>query len=326
MVPPRFARVLALPFRGRIWGRRMNKNQRLLLIAGGAIAAVLAMAFVAVWLLGGRGAGPDAGMLARLQSGISAVTSGATPPAPERARDFAFRRLDIDVSKAQAEACMVFTRQLDASGRTHYEDYLTIDPTVRVATRVVDTRLCLSGMAFDKTYNVTLKTGFPAATGKKLASEETVPVELRDKPSLVRFAGGIILPRENVAGVPVTTVNIDKLTLKIIRVGDRLLSQIETGTVDQTTLYSWDSRQLQNNQGSLVWQGEMTVANVKNDSVVTLIPIHDVLKNRKPGAYVLIAQDAAKKPANEDDYSSDQLATQWVVDSDIAFTSFTSAN
>ncbi len=145
------------------------------------------------------------------------VTSGATPPSPEQAQDFAFRRLDIDVSKAQAEACLVFTRQLDASGRTHYEDYLTIDPTVRVATRVVDTRLCLSGMAFDKTYNVTLKTGFPAATGEKLAAEETVPVELRDKPSLVRFAGGIILPRENVAGVPVTTVNIDKLTLKIIR-------------------------------------------------------------------------------------------------------------
>ncbi len=70
----------------------------------------------------------------------------------------------------------------------------------------------------------------------------------------------------------------------------------------------------------------MTVDNVKNDSVVTLIPIHDVLKNRKPGAYVLIAQDAAKKPASEDDYSGDQLATQWVVDSDIALTSFTSAN
>ena len=172
----------------------------------------------------------------------------------------------------------------------------SIDPALRIAARVVDTRLCLAGLAFDKTYNVTLKTGLPSSGGDKLTEAETVPVELRDKPSLVRFSGGIILPRENAAGVPVTTVNIEKLSLKIIRVGDRLLSQIETGTVDNTTLYGWDAKQLENNQGTLVWSGTMAVDNVKNDSVVTLIPIHDILKGKPPGAYVLVAQDAAKKP------------------------------
>jgi uncharacterized protein YfaS (alpha-2-macroglobulin family) len=301
----------------------MNKNQRLLLIVGGAIAAVLVMALAGVWLLGGRGKTSDVSILARLQSGLSAVTG--TPAADEQARDFAFRRLEVDVSKPQAEACLVFTRTLDASGKTHYEDYISVDPAIRIAARVVDTRLCLSGLTFDKTYNVTLKTGLPAATGEKLVAEEVVPVELRDKPSLVRFNGGIILPRDNAAGVPVTTVNIDKLNVKIIRVGDRLLSQIETGTVDQTQLYGWDQKQLENNQGTVVWQGAMAVDNIKNDSVVTLIPIHDLLKGRKPGAYVLVATDAAKKPASEDDYG-EQMAMQWVVDSDIALTTFTSAN
>jgi uncharacterized protein YfaS (alpha-2-macroglobulin family) len=50
----------------------------------------------------------------------------------------------------------------------------------------------------------------------------------------VRFSGGIVLPRDNADGLPITTVNIDKLKLKLIRVGDRLLSQIESGTVDET--------------------------------------------------------------------------------------------
>ena len=36
---------------------------------------------------------------------------------------------------------------------------------------------------FDKTYTVTLKAGLPAASGDKLPEDETVPVELRDKPS-----------------------------------------------------------------------------------------------------------------------------------------------
>ena len=301
----------------------MNRNR--LLLIGGGIAAVLAIALVAVYLLGGRDTGSDTGVLARLQNGLSTVTGGLTKAPPEEAKEFAFRRLEIDVSKPQAEACLVFTRTLDASGGTHYDDYLSIDPAVRIAARVVDKRLCLSGLAFDKTYNITLKLGLPSAGGDKLTEEETVPVELRDKPSLVRFTGGIILPRDNMAGVPVSTVNIDKLAIRIIRVGDRLLSQIETGTVDNTTLYGWDAKQLQDNQGTLMWQGNMAVDNVKNDSVVTLIPIHELLKGHKPGAYVVVAQDAAKKPSNDDD-NSGQLAMQWVVDSDLALTTFTRAN
>src|SRR5579872_3439330 len=221
----------------------MTKSKRLLLIIAGVVAAALTVALVALYLAG-RAAGPGAGMLAQLQNGLSAVTGGLTSPPTEESKYFAFRRLEVDVSKPQAEACLVFTRALDASGKTHYEDYLSIDPALRIAARVVDTRLCLAGLAFDKTYNVTLKVGLPSAGGDKLTEEETVPVELRDKPSLVRFTGGIILPRDNAAGVPVTTVNIDKLALKIIRVGDRLLSQIETGTVDNTTLYGWDAKQL----------------------------------------------------------------------------------
>ena len=192
-------------------------------------------------------------------------------------------------------ACLVFTRDLDVSGRTHYDDYFSIDPATRVAVSTIGPRLCLSGLDFNKTYNVTLKAGLPSASGDKLVESETVPVELRDKPSIVQFNGGIILPRDNAQGVPITTVNVSQLKVKLIRVGDRLLSQIESDTVDETTLYSWNAKDIENNQGSLIWQGTMDVDNVKNDSVVTLIPIHDLLKNRKPGVYVLIASDAAKK-------------------------------
>src|SRR5262249_57056348 len=113
----------------------------------------------------------------------------------------------------------------------------------------------------------------------------------------------------NAVGLPVTTVNADKLILKIIRVGGRLLSQIESGRVDQTSLYSWNAGQLEQNQGSLVWSGSMKVANVKNDTVVTLIPLRDLLKGQKPGAYVLVAGDAAKKKTGDEEDYSQQFAT-----------------
>ena len=211
-------------------------NRRILLIGGAVAAALIVVVGVLYWM--GSTRTPNGSFFARLQGGLTNVAGTQTPQQMAESPEFAFRRLEIDTSKAQPEACLVFTRPLDASGRTHYEDYLSIEPAARTAVRALDQRVCIAGLSFNSTYNVTLKRGLPAKSGEKLSEAETVAVELRDKPSLVRFSGGIVLPRDNADGVPVTTVNVDKLKLKIVRVGDRLLSQIESGVVDQTTLYS----------------------------------------------------------------------------------------
>jgi alpha-2-macroglobulin len=306
----------------------MGENARRLLVIGGSVVGVVLAALVGLWVLGGKGPNgqpPAGGILARLENGVAQITGSFTPTKLAQGGDFVFRRVEVDTTKAQAEACMVFTRDLDASGKTHYEDYLAIDPETKVAVHVVDTRLCLSGLDFNKTYNVTLKTGMPDAAGDKLIEDETVPVELRDKPSIVRFSGGIVLPRDNAQGVPVTTVNISKLRVKLIKVGDRLLSQIESGVVDQTSLYQWKDTDLESTQGKVEWEGTMDVQVVKNDSVVTLIPINTILKDKKPGAYVLLAMDAQKKTDEDNSYESDDIATQWVIDSDIALTTFRGA-
>ncbi len=298
-----------------------------LIVAGIAAACIVVLG--TLYYLGGKGGhAGSGGFFDRLASGVSTVTHVMTPAEMAASPEFAFHRLDVDTTKAQPEACLVFTRALDVSGKTHYEDYLSVAPATRIVVHPIDTRLCIAGLAFNQTYNVTLKTGLPDAAGEKLPDSETVPVELRDKPSIVRFTGGIVLPRDNADGVPVTTVNVAKLKLKLIRVGDRLLSQIESGTVDQTTLYSYDETQLESQQGSVVWKGEMDVANVKNDTVVTLVPIRDMLKDEKPGAYVLVAMDAAKVKTDTagDEDDSGEAATQWVIDSDIALTTFQGAD
>ncbi len=306
----------------------MSDTLRRLLIIGGSVVAVVVVALAGLYVLGGRGphGQPNGSILARLENGLGALTGSVTAPRIAQGGEFVFRRLELDTTKPQAEACFVFTRDLDASGRTHYQDYFSIDPQTRTAVHVVDSRLCLAGLDFNTTYTVTLKTGLPDAAGDKLVEDETVPVELRDKPSVVRFSGGIVLPRDNADGVPVTTVNISKLRIKLIKVGDRLLSQIESGVVDQTSLYSWKDNDLQNSQGKLVWEGTMDVQVVKNDSVVTLIPINRILKDRKPGAYVLLAMDAAKKTDEDSYYDSADIATQWVIDSDTALTTFQGRN
>src|SRR4051812_9051086 len=103
---------------------RWFTNRRYLAIGGGVVAVVLA-AVVGLYMLGGKHTDgtPPSGFFDRIASGLSSVTAGMTPSQMAEAPEFAFRRLEIDTTKPQAEACLVFTRNLDASGRTHYEDY-----------------------------------------------------------------------------------------------------------------------------------------------------------------------------------------------------------
>ncbi|MGQ0742517.1 MAG: alpha-2-macroglobulin family protein [Alphaproteobacteria bacterium] len=293
------------------------KRQRIAIAAAAVVAAVAGLLFVFRDELGMRWD----------EHGPRLFATGEGEPRSAReealAAGFAFRRLEIDTSKPSAEACLFFTRELDASGKTRYGDYIAVAPETRVAVRATGERLCLAGLQFNKTYSVELKAGLPSAKGEKLEVSETIPVELRDRPPIVRFGGGILLPRENAEGVPVTTVNISRLKLKILRVGDRLLSQLESGLIDRTALYGWDAKQIESAHGSLVFEGEMDVPLSRNEPVTTLVPLRDMLKTSAPGAYLILAQNARAKTGSEDgeEYWS-EIAAQWVIDSDIGLTTF----
>ncbi len=209
--------------------------------------------------------------------------------------DFAFRRMELDTTKEKPEACLVFTKKLQADGSVRYEDYLSWDPAAQTALRVTDDRLCVAGLAFGQRYALTMKSGLPSAEGAKLAADETIPVEMRDKPSTVSFGAGFILPRESADGVPITTVNVDSLDIRVTRVGDRLLSQLRDSIVDERQFWEYDASSYADSQGAQVWSGSMTVANVKNEAVTTAFAIGDALPAMKPGVYLITARNAQKE-------------------------------
>jgi len=137
-----------------------NRNH----IIGAAIAGVVVLVLGLFFILGGKHSKPDTGFFGRIANGVSAVTGTQTPEEMAAAPEFAFHRLEIDTSRAQPQACLVFTRALDVSGRTHYEDYLTVDPAARIVVRPLDARLCIAGLSFNATYtrNTFDNRGYPS--------------------------------------------------------------------------------------------------------------------------------------------------------------------
>lgn len=295
------------------------------LIALAVVVALTAAVFLAVRYVGQRM--PIETADSTTTTGSTGGTSGTTGPvtaAPEApAPYFAFRRLEVQTSGDEPEACLVFTRKLDNSGATKYEDYLKFDPEAKFALRVTQDRLCIQGLAFGQTYQLELKSGLPATGGEKLTKSETLPVELRDKPSLVRFGNGLVLPRDNADGVPITTVNVGRLDVKVIRIGDRLLSQLQTGVVDQREFYEYERNSIEDEQGQVVWTGQLTVPNNRrNDEAITLFPLRRALTEKKPGAYMIVATNAADKSSTEENAEWKPKSAQFVIDTDLGLTTF----
>ncbi len=304
--------------------------QRVLIVLA-VVVALTAAIFLSVRYVGQQGGlqTADTSSITGDTATTGTTTSGPVTATPEEpAPYFAFRRLEVQTSGDEPEACLVFTRKLDNTGATKYEDYLKFDPEATFALRVSEDRLCIQGLAFGQTYQLELKPGLPAVkvTGKdqeKLTKAETLPVELRDKPALVRFGNGLVLPRENTDGVPITTVNVANLDIKVVRVGDRLLSQLQTGVVDQREFYDYERSNIEGEQGTVVWTGQLKVpGNRRNDEAITLFPIRKALPQRQPGAYLVIAQDAADKSSTEENVEWKPKAAQFVVDTDLALTTF----
>jgi len=255
-------------------------------------------------------------------------------PAPAPNEAFAYRRLSIDASKVEGEACLFFNKPLAGGDAVKYGDYVRIAPETKSAMHVVDDKLCIGGLAYGQDYAITLLAGLPSKDGGKLDSDQKIDVALGARPAVVSLPGkGFILPRGAAVGLPITTVNVAKVGIAVYRVNERGLdkfnSRYNSGFPgDKPITESWSlSSWLNGSNGALQWRGMMEVRNVLNQSAVTAFPIRETVKNWKPGAYFVVVWNAAKPLAAGDDDDDDgspksDLAGMWVLDTDIALTTF----
>ncbi len=261
----------------------------------------------------------------------------AAAAAPED-QPFAFRHVIINTAGDAPELCLKFSGRLDPHAEAHYADYVGIAPDTRPAVRALDDQLCLGGLNFGTDYTVTLHRGLPAEDGRRLASEETVPATLGDREPLVDISGaGFILPREVAHGLTIQTVNVRRVRIHVLRVSDRLLpaaihERFETIQLSQTGLAGYALRQLLQNAASIIWTGTMDVVQDHNRTVLTAFPLERVIKPGMIGAYLVVAEDDAHatpeakwKTGENDGYDEAfyrEKATHWVIDTDLALTTY----
>src|SRR5262249_20108808 len=168
-----------------------------------------------------------------------------------------------------------------------------------------------------------LRAGLPSVVKETLAKSVEYQIYVRDRKPFVHFSGrAYVLPRTGQRGIPLVSVNTQKVAVRIFRIGDRSLIDAVLGSDFQRNLYSYDVERLGERRGQKVWQGELQVESPLNADVTTAFPVDEAVGDLQPGVYVMVAEPVRAK--SDDDY--DALATQWFIVSDLGLTAFSASD
>ncbi|MEH6409026.1 MAG: alpha-2-macroglobulin family protein, partial [Hyphomonas sp.] len=240
-------------------------------------------------------------------------------------QEFSYFRYRIDTSSEQPLACLVFSAALDP--KTDYSPYVDFRPAFRPALSVEGRELCIGGLTFGTSHTASILSGLPAADGRTLKREETVPIDFADRPPYVGFKGaGVILPRGDADGLPIETVNVEKVNISVSRVNDRALA-FKSITDGETTgqgrySYSWGNDSPSDVEEE-IWSGTMDIAAEQNAPIVSVFPLQDVISTMEPGAYYVRISDAAKLDPQQGPPAS---SSRWIMLTDLAITAYEGEN
>ena len=308
----------------------MNRNQQIL---AAAVAAALILGFGGGFLIG-RGGHHAPGNVAVQETGFRwpffghPRAAGARRAAIPKPSGFAVWKTRVDTSGAQPLACVKLTRPLDSSKA--YSDFVLVSPEIEgtPATSVRGDELCVGGLGFAD-HRVTLLKGLKAKSGEALAANADVDFTFGDRPPYVGFAGdGVILPREESDGVGIETINVSKLSIEVWRVPDRNLVRRTIAKTDPTgeTEYPDDYDSKPDDEGYMVWRGTLPVKGDPGQKATTVFPLGAVLKELKPGGYVIKARDGSggrdAKTDGDDSDSHPAQASRWVMFTDMALIAY----
>ena len=232
-------------------------------------------------------------------------------------RNHGFRVLDyaVDAEARTPRLCIQFSERLQGSAAA-LERFVAVEGNPNPTLSVDDKQLCVEGLEHGARYHVSVRDGLPSVIGEDLMTPADIRVYVRDRPTVARFDTNRYVLPATAAGIPVTTVNSDRVALDLYRINDRNLAETIRRSDFKRQLYTWDVGEVIEQRGEALWTGTLDVASVLNEEVKTLFPVRDVLEATLPGVYVLTA-----KPV-EDATTDGTLATQWFIVSDLGLATY----
>ena len=223
------------------------------------------------------------------------------------------KRVSITVEPPLSKACFQFTKPLLSTQELPLRSYIEMTPNRDYSAVVEQGDLCLTGLPYSSETNVTLRKGLKGKSNTYLTSDLKRDVKIKSRPQSISLGNNsYILPKMGEPLLPIKTTNYSSVDLTFYQIDERNFISTLQHNLLGNNLQRWDESTIRNNKGAEVWSGALDINNIKDQEVITQIPIKDMVEAFTPGIYILVA-----KPVGEKLRYSDALATQWVVVTDL---------
>lgn len=225
----------------------------------------------------------------------------------------------VEADSATPRICADFNEDLAKTG-VDYTSFVQL-PATGLSVEAEHSQICVGGLQHGQRYALTFRKGLPSASGEALGKDTTITAYVRDRAPAVSFGGrAYVLARGADAGVPVNTVNLSALDLKLVRVSDRNLVAAMRDGYFARSLDAWSQDYFNEQMGEEVWRGAAEVKMEVNRDMVTRLPVQEITGPLGPGVYVLTA---AIPGADSYDHPP---ASQWFLISDLGLSTFSGAD
>src|SRR6266446_3426195 len=135
---------------------------------------------------------------------------------------FRVTKVEVQAEADAARACLRFNEKIATKADISYSAFVRSEPKLDGIVTGRDDTLCLDGMKHGTIYNVEVLSGLPAATGEEMREKFTTRVVVPDRKPQLRFSGtGYVLAKQGTTGLPLTTINLNKVKLLLVRVNER---------------------------------------------------------------------------------------------------------
>ncbi len=220
-----------------------------------------------------------------------------------------------DTETGHPRLCLVVNDDLLNPDQTHYGDYIRTSPALQANFSVEYKKLCITGAAYDTTYQVTLRKGLKGKN-KELADTASFTIATGHSPPLLWFNQNDYILADASGAVGLHTINVDKIRLHLYRIHERNILGNFVSNAFRRKLNSYELETIKNKEGELIWQGATEITSKKDEKKVSslALPKESIAT---PGLYILVAEDGNSSPKRWQG-----AASQWLVKTDIGLTAY----
>ncbi len=208
----------------------------------------------------------------------------------QRAVGLTVRNMRTESEAEPPRVCLDFTSPPSRRPDFHPQDWVTLNPPVPGAAVTREgNQICISGLPSGATTVATLRAGMPGEGGLTMTRPNVVTIAMPNRqPRIVVDTRMFVLPRGQAPNMGVTTINLSKVDLTLLRLTERNVANFLRDYRLGEQVDRWSIDYMAETVASEVWKGSAEIPKWEaNRPARTSLPMPEALASAGPGLYAL---------------------------------------